>query len=158
MSEVSRLGSLGGTTGRAGAEARSIDEAGEAVASPESRRRAASALIETHDAVFRRTARRYSICADDSEDAYQRALEILLTKAPPIEGESLVRWMQTVTKREALAVRRQRERLLGSPRLSRHDEDDERDPLDSIASESPGPTIDWHGASGSFAAERPSTR
>ncbi len=96
-------------------------------------------LVETHDAVFRRTARRYSICADDSEDAYQRALEILLTKAPPIEGDALVRWMQTVTKREALAVRRQRERLLGSPRLSRPDEDDERDPLDSIASESPGP-------------------
>ena len=110
---MSRLGLLGGTTGRAGADARSSDEAGEAVASPESRRRAASALIESHDAVFRRTARRYSICADDAEDAYQRALEILLTKAPPIEGDALVRWMQTVTKREALAVRRQRERLLG---------------------------------------------
>jgi RNA polymerase sigma factor (sigma-70 family) len=139
VSEVSRLGSLGGTTGRAGAEARSVDEAGEAVASPESRRRAASGLIESHDAVFRRTARRYSICADDAEDAYQRALEILLTKAPPIEGDNLVRWMQTVTKREALAVRRQRERLLGSPRLSGADQDDDRDPLDSIASESPGP-------------------
>ena len=73
------------------------------------------------------------------EDAYQRALEILLTKAPPIEGDALVRWMQTVTKREALAVRRQRERLLGSPRGSRSDEEDERDPLESIASESPGP-------------------
>ena len=129
----------GGTTGRAGAKARSIDEAGEAVASPESRRRAASALIETHDAVLRRTARRYSICADDGEDAYQRALEILLTKAPPIEGDNLVRWMQTVTKREALAVRRQRERLLGSPRLSRPDENDDRDFLDSIASASPEP-------------------
>src|SRR3954447_20647897 len=113
VSEVRRLGLLGETTGRAGADARSADEAGEAVASPESRRRAAKALIGTHDAVFRRTARRYSICADDSEDAYQRALEILLTKAPRIEGDSLVRWMQTVTKREALAVRRQRERLLG---------------------------------------------
>ncbi|MGA8217352.1 MAG: sigma-70 family RNA polymerase sigma factor, partial [Solirubrobacterales bacterium] len=130
---------MGGTTGRARADARSADQAAEAVASPESRRRAASALIETHDAVFRRTARRYSICADDSEDAYQRALEILLMKAPPIEGDALVRWMQTVTKREALAVRRQRERLLGSPRLSSPDEDDERDPLDSIASENPGP-------------------
>jgi RNA polymerase sigma factor (sigma-70 family) len=119
--------------------ARPEDQAGEATASPESRRAAASALIQTHDAVFRRTARRYSICADDGEDAYQRALEILLTKAPPIEGDSLVRWMQTVTKREALAVRRQRERLLGSPRLSSADEGDERDPLDSIASESPGP-------------------
>ena len=136
---MSRLGLLGGTTGRAGADARSADEATEAVASPESRRRAASGLIETHDAVFRRTARRYSICADDAEDAYQRALEILLTKAPPIEGDSLVRWMQTVTKREALAVRRQRERLLGSHRASGSDGDDEWDPLDSIASESPGP-------------------
>ena len=139
MSEVSRLGWLGGTAGRAGADARPADQAEEAVASPESRRLAASALIETHDAVFRRTARRYSICADDAEDAYQRALEILLTKAPPIEGDNLVRWMQTVTKREALAVRRQRERLLGSPRLSRPDQDDDQDPLDSIASESPGP-------------------
>jgi RNA polymerase sigma factor (sigma-70 family) len=139
VSEVSRLGLLGGTTGRAAAEARSTEEAGEAIASPESRHRAASALIESHDAVLRRTARRYSICADDGEDAYQRALEILLTKAPPIEGDALVRWMQTVTKREALAVRRQRERLLGSPRSSKSDEGDDRDPLELIASESPGP-------------------
>jgi RNA polymerase sigma factor (sigma-70 family) len=139
VSEVSRLGLLGGTIGRAGADARSSDKAGEAVASPESRRNAATALIESHDAVFRRTARRYSICADDAEDAYQRGLEILLTKAPPIEGDALVRWMQTVTKREALAVRRQRERLLGSPRASRFGEDADRDPLESIASESPGP-------------------
>jgi RNA polymerase sigma factor (sigma-70 family) len=107
-------------------------------ATPESRKRAAGELIESHDAVFRRTARRYSICADDGEDAYQRALEILLTKAPPITGVSLVRWMQTVTKREALAVRRQRERLLsGRPPV---DEDDaDRDPLDSIPSDLPGP-------------------
>jgi RNA polymerase sigma factor (sigma-70 family) len=108
------------------------------MAATESRRRAASALIESHDHVFRRTARRYSICADDAEDAYQRALEILLTKAPPIAGDSLVRWMQTVTKREALAVRRQRERLLGSPRPPGQDDAD-RDPLEFIASESPGP-------------------
>ncbi len=105
--------------------------------SPESRRRAAAALIKTHDAVFRKTARRYSICGDDAEDAYQRALEILLTKAPPIEGDSLVRWMQTVTKREALGVRGQRERMLSAPRSP--DAEDDRDPLDSIASEQPEP-------------------
>ena len=46
--------------------------------------------------------------------------------------------MQVVTKREALAVRRQRERLLSGSRPT--DEDDDRDPLDSIASESAGPT------------------
>jgi RNA polymerase sigma factor (sigma-70 family) len=139
VSEVKRLGLVGGTTDRAGAEARSTDEASEATASAESRRRAASALIDSHDRVFRRTARRYSICADDAEDAYQRALEILLTKAPPIDGDALVRWMQTVTKREALAVRRQRERLLGSPRPPSVEDEVDRDPLESIASESPEP-------------------
>jgi RNA polymerase sigma factor (sigma-70 family) len=138
VSEVSRLGLLGGTTDSAGVEERSEDAHGENTSATESRRRAASGLVESHDAVFRRTARRYSICTDDAEDAYQRALEILLTKAPPIEGDALVRWMQTVTKREALAVLRQRERLLGSPRTPSHDDAD-RDPLDLIASESPGP-------------------
>ena len=62
---------------------------------------------------------------------------ILLTKAPPLEGDAIVRWMQVVTKREALAVRRQRERLLSGTRPA--GEDDDRDPLDSIASESAGP-------------------
>jgi RNA polymerase sigma factor (sigma-70 family) len=102
------------------------------------RRSAAEALIRTHDAVFRRTARRYSICADDAEDAYQRALEILLTKAPLIEGDSLIRWMQVVTKREAMALRRQRERMLsGRPPAG----DDERpDPIETLASDSPSPT------------------
>ena len=108
-------------------------------ADAKSRRRAAEELIASHDAVFRRTARRYSICAEDAEDAYQRALEILLTKAPPIDGDSLVRWMQTVTKREALAVRRQRERLLSGRGPSGGDEED-RDPLDAIASELDGPS------------------
>ena len=108
------------------------------VGSAEARKDAALRLIDSHDSVFRRTARRYSICADDAEDAYQRALEILLTKAPPIDGDALVRWMQVVTKREALAVRRQRERLLSGPRAPGGDED--RDPLESIASESPQPT------------------
>jgi RNA polymerase sigma factor (sigma-70 family) len=127
VEEVRGLGAVDAITGERTEEA-----------TPESRRHAASELIESHDAIFRRTARRYSICADDSEDAYQRALEILLTKAPPITGVSLVRWMQTVTKREALAVRRQRERLLsGRPPVD--DEDEGRDPLDSIASDLPGP-------------------
>ncbi len=94
--------------------------------------------MQSHDAVFRRTARRYSICADDAEDAYQRSLVILLTKAPPLGGDSLVRWMQTVTKREALAVRRQRERLLSGHGPPGDGED--RDPLDEIASELAGPS------------------
>src|SRR6185295_7528149 len=58
-------------------------------------------------------ARRYSLDADDAEDAYQRALEIVLTKAPTTDPRELIRWTQTVTKHEAMAVRQSRERLLG---------------------------------------------
>ena len=55
-----------------------------------------------------------SLCADDADDALQRAAVILLTKAPPLEMRILNAWMRTVTRREALAVRRARERLLGA--------------------------------------------
>lgn len=94
-------------------------------------------LIGAHDAAFRRTARRHSLCAEDAEDAYQRALEILLTKAPPCDPPALTAWMQTVTRREAMAVRRARERLLGG-RLP-GEGDGEQGGLDSLPGESPGP-------------------
>lgn len=83
-------------------------------------------IIAQYDQVLRQTARRYSLCAADAEDAYQRALEILLTKAPVVDARELVRWMQTVTKHEALAVRRNRERLLAgsqSPGAGRDETD-----------------------------------
>lgn len=76
--------------------------------------RAASALalLESHGPAFRRTARRVSICADDADDAFQRAALILLEKGPPHPPPRLAAWMHLVTKREALAVRRERERML----------------------------------------------
>lgn len=76
------------------------------------RRRAALGLIGAHESLLRRTARRFSLCADDADDACQRALEIVLTKAPPLEPRRLVGWACVVTRREALAVRRTRERML----------------------------------------------
>jgi hypothetical protein len=72
---------------------------------------AAAALLADCEPAFRRTARRLSLCADDADDAFQRAVEILLTKAPPIAHRRLVAWMHVVTRREALALRRLRERL-----------------------------------------------
>jgi RNA polymerase sigma factor (sigma-70 family) len=81
--------------------------------SPPPRERAAVALLARSAQTFRRTARRYSLCGDDADDAYARAVEILLTKAPATDEEHLIRWMQVVTRREALALRRARERLLG---------------------------------------------
>ena len=77
------------------------------------RTRAAVALLERHRRAFHRIAQRISLCAADADDALQRAVVILLTKAPEIEPERLAAWMNVVTKREALAVRRARERLLG---------------------------------------------
>jgi RNA polymerase sigma factor (sigma-70 family) len=64
---------------------------------------------------FKRFARRYSLCAADAEDAYQRSLEILLEKAPTTDRGELGAWLHTVIKHEALALRRQRERALGAP-------------------------------------------
>lgn len=77
------------------------------------RKRAAVELVARHEAALKRTARRYSLDQEDAEDAYQRALEIVLTKAPTTDPRELIRWTQTVTKHEALAVRESRERLLG---------------------------------------------
>jgi RNA polymerase sigma factor (sigma-70 family) len=79
------------------------------------RKRAAVETYARHEAVLRRTARRYSICADDADDALQRALEILLTKAPVTDPRELVRWTRTVVKHEALALRAERERILAGP-------------------------------------------
>ena len=75
--------------------------------------RTAISLLASHAPAFRRTARRVSICPDDAEDALQRATVILLEKAPPHPPARLAAWMHLVTRREALAVRRERERILG---------------------------------------------
>jgi RNA polymerase sigma factor (sigma-70 family) len=104
---------------------------------PAARKRAAVELIRSHERTLRRTARRYSLCADDAEDALQRALEILLTKAPTSDQRDLIRWMQTVTKHEALAVRRTRERTMGAPGSSGREED--ADWVQLIPSEKYGP-------------------
>jgi RNA polymerase sigma factor (sigma-70 family) len=79
------------------------------------RKRAAVETFARHEASLRRTARRYSICADDADEALQRGLEILLCKAPSADPRELVRWTQTVVKHEALAVRAERERILAGP-------------------------------------------
>ncbi|HSK49050.1 MAG TPA: sigma-70 family RNA polymerase sigma factor, partial [Solirubrobacterales bacterium] len=88
----------------------------------DARRTAAEALLARHEGALRRTARRYSLCDDDADDALQRALELVLTKAPTEDPRELIRWAQTVTKHEALAVRRGRERIL-SPASSHSQED-----------------------------------
>ena len=97
------------------------------------RRERALALLAVAEADFRRTARRMSLCADDAEDAFQRAVEILLTKAPDRPPTALVAWMQVVTRREALAVRRARERMLAAWR------DEPDDVIERLLCDRPGP-------------------
>ena len=59
-----------------------------------------------------RTARRHSLCADDAQEAYQRAMEIFLRRAATLDPERAAEWLQTVTKHEAMAVRHQRQQLV----------------------------------------------
>jgi RNA polymerase sigma factor (sigma-70 family) len=79
------------------------------------RKRVAVETYVRNESTLRRTAHRYSLCADDADDALQRGLEILLRKAPSEDPRELIKWMQTVVKHEALAVRRERERVLAGP-------------------------------------------
>src|SRR5687768_13543754 len=71
---------------------------------------AARELLARHGAQILATARRYAATPEDAEDAYQRGLEILLTKAPTTSEDDLVPWLKTVVKHEAFALRRHRER------------------------------------------------
>lgn len=83
-----------------------------------------------------RVARRHSLGREDAEDALQRASEILLTKAPSLDPARLIAWMVVVTKHEAIAVRRSRERLL----RCLPSETAACDPLDVLATDSPQPS------------------
>lgn len=103
------------------------------------RKRVAVEMLAKHERSLRRTARRYSICAADADDALQRAMEILLVKAPPGEARELVRWMQTVTKHEALAIRRGRERQMATPAAWGGEDDEAGDWLALIPSQGAGP-------------------
>lgn len=87
------------------------------------RKRVAVETYAQNETTLRRTARRYSLCADDVEEALQRSLEILLRKAPSDDPLELIKWMRTVVKHEALAVRKERERDLAGPAAAPSGED-----------------------------------
>lgn len=102
------------------------------------RKRAAVETYARHEGTLRRTARRYSLCADDADDALQRGLEILLRKAPSEDPRELIKWTQTVVKHEALAIRRERERMLAGP-AAYAPEPDAEDWVALLPSRSDGP-------------------
>ncbi|MEA2155601.1 MAG: hypothetical protein QOE11_1741 [Solirubrobacteraceae bacterium] len=70
--------------------------------------------VAAHAESLIRTARRHSICFDDAQDAYQRALEIFMRHADRLDPERAANWLHVVVKREAQAIRRSRKRLVNS--------------------------------------------
>lgn len=85
-----------------------------------------AALMDAHGAALLRTARHYSLCADDAHDAMQRALEIYLRKLDDDEVATEAAWLKVVVRHEAMAVRRLRSESVGSDDVdfdTRADED-----------------------------------
>jgi RNA polymerase sigma factor (sigma-70 family) len=81
--------------------------------SPEQAQQLVLDLIAAHADSLLRTARRYSLCAEDAQDAYQRGLEILLRHAARLDADRAAGWLHTVVKHEALAINRVRSRSVG---------------------------------------------
>jgi RNA polymerase sigma factor (sigma-70 family) len=81
--------------------------------SPDQAERFVLELIAAHADSLLRTARRYSMCVDDAQDAYQRGLEILMRHARRLDAERAGGWLHTVVKHEALAINKARSRIVG---------------------------------------------
>lgn len=67
------------------------------------RRRAACTAMAQAPALIRFAAR-FAPTLQDAEDAYQRSMEIALTKAPVTEQRAFSAWLHTVVRNEALAI------------------------------------------------------
>lgn len=66
-----------------------------------------------------RYAARYTHSIDDAEDAYQRAMEVALTRAPSVEPSRFVPWLYRVVRNEAIRLRDagRREVAVGDERI-----------------------------------------
>ncbi len=71
--------------------------------------------VMEHGKAFLAIARRHSATPLDADDAFQRSVETLITKAPTTDVAVLVRWMTVVVRNEALAVARDQQRTSHSP-------------------------------------------
>lgn len=70
--------------------------------------------VAAHADSLLRTARRFSLCPDDAQDAYQRTLEIFMAHADRLDLDSAAGWLHVVVRREAQAIRRSRQRTVAS--------------------------------------------
>lgn len=70
--------------------------------------------VAAHADSLIRTARRFSLCHDDAQDAYQRGLEIFMGHADRLDPPRAAGWLHVVVKREAQAIRRSRQKLVAA--------------------------------------------
>jgi RNA polymerase sigma factor (sigma-70 family) len=70
-------------------------------------------IVARHGELLKRVARSYSLCADDAQDAVQRALEIYMRRVSSLDPATELAWLKVVVKHEALAVRRGRAGVAG---------------------------------------------
>jgi DNA-directed RNA polymerase specialized sigma24 family protein len=73
--------------------------------------------IAAHADSLLRTARRHSICVDDAQDAYQRAIELFMGHASRLDAARAPGWLHVVVKREAQAIQRSRRKILMSSEI-----------------------------------------
>lgn len=92
--------------------------------------------IAAHADSLLRTARRHSICIDDAQDAYQRAIEIFMAHAQRLEPARAPGWLHVVVKREAQAIRAERRKLLAATEidLDARESPDARSPEERLLS------------------------
>jgi RNA polymerase sigma factor (sigma-70 family) len=72
-----------------------------------------AALLAAHGPALRRVARRWSLCEEDAEDAFQRSLEIYVRRLETVERATEAAWLKVVVRNEALAIRRARGESVG---------------------------------------------
>ncbi|HEY4279868.1 MAG TPA: sigma-70 family RNA polymerase sigma factor [Conexibacter sp.] len=85
-------------------------------------------LVREHAAELLRFARRFSLSGDDAQDAYQRALEIMVLQLRRGPIDRPLSYLRTIIRHEAGRVRIERERMLGRDEL-----DIERQRSDTVA-------------------------
>ena len=67
-----------------------------------------ASIVARHGELLTRVARSYSLCADDAQDAVQRAFEIYMRRVESLDPATELAWLKVVVKHESLAVRRAR--------------------------------------------------
>ena len=92
--------------------------------------------VAAHADSLLRTARRFSLCPDDAQDAYQRALEIFMGHAERLDPARAAGWLHVVVKREAQAIRRSRQKLVATDdvNLDQHEARSAPTPEERLAS------------------------